>query len=87
MWLPSGIELESLSKCTTELSNLNEFNMAIEQIHQGDKVTASDSVIQGDLFSGTKAETIIINQYGSNPAGRPHQIPYLLFLKKQLKTL
>lgn len=57
-------------KCTTELSDLNQFNMAAEQIHQGDKVSASDSVIQGDLFSGNKAETIIINQYGSNPAGK-----------------
>ena len=44
--------------------------MAAEQIHQGDKVSAGDSVIQGDLFSGTKAETIIINQYGNSLAGK-----------------
>jgi len=38
-----------------------------------DNNLASDSVIMGDQFSGTKADTIIINQYASNQPSEPQE--------------
>jgi len=59
-----GFKVELNWKVCPSCTNPLVFPSSINQ----DNVSAADSVIQGDQFSGTKAETIIINQYG-NGAG------------------